>query len=237
MAKLNEHKSTPFIVADFETGGKDPKKNPLTEIGLLALRGDTFEEIGRYSSLIKPYDDKLEYTEEAEKITGLTEKKLIKEGKELFVVQEEVIEFLKTANIFNSKTGHKPVLIAHNALFELAYFQHFFSYNDKKSEFSKLFQGMEDYHGNFIISHVDTIHIAKMIWAANIKMKSFTLESVCERATIGLPDGHRAMNDVIPTTELVRQSVRVLRTFESGAAGVVNEEGQVSFRDTFKFQF
>lgn len=237
MAKvLNEHKATPFVIADFETGGRDPKKNPITEIGLLALKGDTLEEIGRYNALIKPYDPKLEYTEEAANITGLTEKKLEKEGKLLSVVQEEVIKFLQDANVHNSKTQHKPVLIAHNASFELAYFQHFFEYNGKSKELPKLMQGMEDYYDNYVLSYVDTIHIAKFIWGGNIKMKSFNLEAVCDRATIALPDGHRAMNDVIPTTELIRQVIKMLRTFESGG-GSIDAEGQLSFRDNFKFQY
>lgn len=233
MAKFSEHKATPYIICDFETGGLDMKKNALTEIAMIAIKGDTLEEIGRYESLIKPYG--LAYDPKAIEVTGLTPKLLEKEGKDMAVVFEEVTNFLKYANINNSRTGHKPVMIAHNAGFEVMCFQALFATAGKSEEMVNYFHGQKDYFGNFVIGYMDTVQIAKWLWSANARVKNFKLTDVCEKSGISLVDAHRAMNDVIPTTEFVRKAIKMLRAGESGNVGTVGEDNTVVYRKHFQF--
>lgn len=235
MAKVtNEHKSAPWIIMDVETSGREPKKHGLTEIAMMAIRGDTLEEIGRYESLIKPYSYEVE--EEATKITGLNEAKLEKEGKDIEIVGAEVIKFLEDANIFNNTGQHKPILVAHNATFEGKWLQHLFDKIKKKDKIDKLLQCNEDYYGNMQPVYVDTMQLARMLFAANIRVKSMSLEVTCESLGVALADGHRAMHDVIPTSEVLKQSIKMLRSAQTGVANT-DVDAQLSFRSGFQFEF
>lgn len=234
--KPGEHKSTPFAITDFETGGLDLSKYAITEIAILGIKGDTLEETARYESLIKPYSDKYAYDQEAFEKTGLSITKLEKEGKPIDIVINEVIETLDKINVYGSSRAHKVVMIAHNATFEVQCYQHLFNVTGKLKEFEKIFQGNKDYYGNFHPAYMDTQQLAKFLYAANVRQKYYNLEAVCERAGIGMADGHRAMNDVIPSTELVRYIIKLMRAAESGQ---VKEDsvGAVSFRSGFKYEF
>lgn len=236
MAKLEEHKVSPFVVIDFETGGLDKKKHALTEIAMYAIEGDSLQEIGRYESLIQPYGK--EYDPKALQITGLSLEKLEREGKPFKEVCKEVEDFLNTANVYQSRTGYKPIIVAHNALFEVGCLQHL--QNEGGVPIDKLLHGMIDYYGNFIPSVVDTMHLAKFLWAANSRQKKYTLEAVMERAGIPLIDAHRAMNDVLPSTDFLKWVIKLLRGAESG--GITTSSGgengeNTSFRSNFHFQY
>lgn len=233
MAKLQDHKAAPYIITDFETGGFDLTKQGVTEISMTAIRGDSFEEIGKYEALIAPYG--LDYDQIAFDKTGISLKLLNKEGKSIERVVEEVVVFLEKANIHNSKTGNKPILVGHNPSFENMCFQAIFSHVKRLKDLEKLFQGSHDYHGNFQITFIDTIHLARMIWAANPRVKSFNLEAVCEQAGIAQADGHRASADVLPTMEFFKQTIRNMRTVEIGGGSKEQVQGS-SFRDGFAFE-
>lgn len=229
MAKIAEHKANPWIITDFETGGVELHKDAITEIAMQAIRGDTLEEIGRYESLIKPYD--ANYDEKAFEKTGLSLAKLEKEGKPFATVVKEVTEFLKSANVHNNTTQYKPVLVAHNAPFEVQCFQHLFQGAEKELE--KLLQGSWDFHKHFIPAYLDTMQIGRMLLAANIRVKSFSLETICEQVGVPVADGHRAMNDVLPTGEFLKHAIKALRAAEAGSAVGVDKE--LSFRNNFYF--
>lgn len=235
MAAKNEHKSAPWIITDFETGGVKLAKNPITEVAMSAIRGDNLELIERYETLIKPYgyDQGYEYEEIAFEKTGLNIAKLEKEGKPFDVVYEEVTAFLKRCNIFNNTTMYKPVLVAHNAPFEQQCWQHFFCYAKKEKEMEKLLQCSWDYHGHCVPAYLDTMQLSRMLFAANIRVKTCSLEITCEQLGIATADGHRAMNDVIPTEEVVKRCIKLLRSSDTGVASDVDQE--LSFRNTFQF--
>lgn len=235
MAKLNEHKSAPWIITDFETGGVNMAKTSITEIAMSAINGATLEEIGRYEALIQPYGAELgyEYDPIAFEKTGLSIAKLEKEGKPIDVVFKEVCEFLDKANIYNNKTMHKPILCAHNALFENQCFQHLFAYFKATDKLEKLLQGAYDFYGNFILAYVDTMQLSRMLFASNIRVKTCSLEITCEQLGIPSADGHRAMNDVVPTEEVLKRAIKLLRSADTGKESNVDQE--LSFRNTFQF--
>lgn len=235
MAKLNEHKSAPWIITDFETGGVDLSKTPITEIAMSAINGATLEEIGRYESLIQPYGAELgyEYDPIAFEKTGLSMAKLEKEGKPVAEVFKEVCEFLEKANIYNNKTMYKPILVAHNALFENQCFQHLFNYFNKIAQLEKLLQGAYDFYGHYVLAYMDTMQLSRMLFAANIRVKTCSLEITCEQLGVATADGHRAMNDVVPTEEVLKRAIKLLRSADTGVASKTDQE--LSFRNTFQF--
>lgn len=233
MALKVEHKATPYIVVDFETGGTDLVKEAIAEISMSAYRGDTLELIAEYDALIKPYGK--EYNPKAIQVTGLTVDLLEREGKDFETVCAEVYAFLVKANVHNSKSGHKPVIVAHNGLFELKCFQHL-QENDpnKKIKLDSLFGGQFDYYGNYIISVIDTLELAKFRYAHNHRQVKYTLEHVMGTAGIEVVDGHRARNDVNPTSTFFKQIIADLR--QDGKSKQSDEGKVASFRDTFHFQ-
>ena len=238
----SDHKFTSYIIMDFETGGKDPSEVALSEIGMIGLRGDTLEEIGRYSSLIKPYPQIMSpktkkpfiYEDEAIRITGLTQELLEIEGKDIAKVNEEVLMFLALCNINKSRTGYKPVIVAHNALYEVRCIQQLMTIMGAEKQYAAALHGDTDFFGNFQPHYLDTIDMGKELWAHNQRMTSFNLDSVLERAAIERPDGHRAMNDVIPTTQFFSDTVKSMRSTQGASTDSV---GNKSYRDNYKFKF
>lgn len=231
MINKQAHKASPFVVMDFETGGIDKKKSAISEIAAYAFEGDSLREIDRYETLVKPYGK--DYDPKAEAVTGLTKEKLEEEGKDFKIVCQEFGAFLQKANVHNSTTGYKPIIVAHNAGFELGFLQHM--QKEGGLAIDKLLHGQTDYHGNFVPSILDTMHLAKMLWAANVRQTKYTLEATMERAGIPLIDAHRAMNDVLPSTDFLKMVIRMLR----GGGGVAKEDSEdttSSFRKEFHFK-
>lgn len=234
----DKHKATPYLITDFETGGFDMKKEAITEIGMLAVKGDTLEEIGRYSALIKPYGK--EYADEAVAKTGLSPAFLEKNGKPIDVVLLEATEFIVSTNIYNSKTNFKPIIVGHNPAFEVRCFQALAEEAKRLKlpgmmELKKLFHGDEDYYGNYQPAVIDTISLAKMLFAANKRIFDYKLTTVAERMSVNIPDAHRAMSDVIPTWEILKQIITGLR--EGGGNNTQSNQTVSNFRDNFHFKY
>lgn len=244
------HKFTSYCIVDFETGGLEMDKCGLTEIAIQSIKGDTLEKINEYESLIAPHQIlnsrgewmNARYDEGAFKVTGLSVEKLKAEGKDIDEVAKEVEQCLIEANTFKSKTGWKPVLVAQNAQFEVKCFQQL---AHGRFDLSKYFHGQEDFFGNFAPHYIDTIDLAKMLWAQNTRMTAYKLGDILDRAGIPIFDAHRAMNDVRPSTQFIEWVIRMLRVADkSGLLSTIgktetNEEGeQINNNDrTFKFQF
>lgn len=243
MPKVTKHKATPYIVIDFETGGLEMDKCALTEIAMVAFEGDSLEKIGEYETLIAPHQiyrggnwHDAEYHEGAAKVTGLTKERCALEGKDIDEVVKEVQEFWINANVHKSKTGYKPVIVAHNAQFEDKCMQNLAS---GRFDLSKFFHGQTDFYGNFHLHYIDTLDLAKLLWAANSRQTAYKLGDVLDRAGIPIYDAHRAMNDVRPSTEFVQWIIKLLRAAElSGVLNQSKQEGEgVNSGRTFKFQF
>jgi DNA polymerase III alpha subunit (gram-positive type) len=60
----------------------------------------------------------------------------------------------------------------------------------------------------------------------------YNLAACCERAGIEMIDGHRAMNDVMPTTDLLRYFITRLR---SNSEVTVNDGVAIAHRQTFEW--
>lgn len=225
MGKVN-----PFIVIDFETGGLQGNKNPITEVAMLCVDGHTMEEIGRYDSYVKPYLG-YEYDPKALDYTNLTLEKLTKEGKDLEVVVREIVEKVKEWHQKTTNTHtKKPILVGHNVQFDISFLQQIFK--ETKNDLSKYFNGKLDFFGKFYPDYQDTQTLAKFAYGWDDNFNSFKLGNCIQRAGQTLTDAHKAINDVIGTKELLIHFVNKLRE-----EGDIKGSNKVRFREKFRFQF
>jgi DNA polymerase III epsilon subunit-like protein len=145
-----------FIAFDFETGGVESVKNPVTEIALISITGDKLETISSYQSLIQPYDDTLIYDPRAEKVSGISKEMAEAEGQPIRLVAEQTIAMMEQANTRQEKNaGLRPILIGHNAQFDIAFLTHLMYYGflgtktDYQKELERVLHGRRDHYGNF----------------------------------------------------------------------------------------
>jgi DNA polymerase III alpha subunit (gram-positive type) len=206
-------KQANFIVFDCETGGFDETKNPITQIALLVIDGKTLKELGRFEMYIKPYDG-LEITKSALDVTGL---KMIdiNKGYDKKEAVDILCKFFKK-HVINNRPENRPVLVGHNVQFDMRFL--FYIFESCKKD---LFSFVSD-------STVCTMAQAKMCYPEATSLK---LEKVCEMSGIKLNDAHKAMNDVVATTDVFRYFINKMRNSE---ASIVSTETKKS---RLKFQF
>lgn len=226
-----------YAIIDFETGGLDrkdqlhAKKYPVTEFGGLAINGVTLEKIIQYDNLVKPYDNDLLYDKEAARITGITKELCEWEGVPLKELVEDLCTFFKEANLHNSRTA-LPICLSHNWPFDGPFLQDLF--RRANVDLSKYVRGFKDCYGNFMPHGICSIDLAKECWGDVTDTDTkYDLTACCSRAGIEVADGHRAMNDVLPLTDLVRYFFTRSR---SGSSEVKVVDGvATSHRATFEW--
>jgi len=227
-----------FVILDFETGGLDrkegmhAKKYPVTEFAAIAINGVTLEQIVKYDNLVKPYDNALIYDPQAAQITGISRALCEKEGIPLRDLVNDIVTVFEEANIYKTKTA-LPICISHNWPFDGPFLQDIF--RRAKIDLSKYTRGWMDCYGNFNPHGICSIDWAKALWGdVTDNTTKYTLQAVCEKASISFYDGHRAMNDVIPLTDFVRYAITRLR---SGSSDVtVGSGGEIQVhRKTFEW--
>lgn len=220
------NKINPYIIIDFETGGVDPKLNPVTEFAGISINGDDFTQIASYESLFNYYSD-LEYTEGAIKATGITHE-IIGTGGAFKDVMAGIIDFFEKSKIYGASAQYKPVLVGHNLKFDIGFLHQIFSI--AKKDLSKYVQGDFDYFGNFQPVYLDTMSLSRLCWGNDETMPNYKLESCIEKAGLELNDAHRAMNDVKGTVELFTFLSRKMRSNST-----VSESEKTRIREYFKF--
>ena len=148
--KVNQN----FVVLDIESGGYNPNENLLTQIGFIVVDGFTMQEKYRFNSYIYPYDDKLYISKQASELTGITKEKLLKEGRPLKDVLNEICNILKGFKV----SYYLPVLVGHNISFDQMFLENVFNRvygpNSGKNGVCKLY----DY---ILKSSVDTMVLAR----------------------------------------------------------------------------
>lgn len=223
-------KTAPYVIFDFESGGFSAQKNPMTEIALLSIYGDTLQTITEFDALATYYDDNLVYEQEALNATHISHE-MIKKGIPIKDVVNGVIKFFQESTV-HSGAKHKPILVGHNPQFDIPFLQQIFS--KTKKDLSKYIAGKEDFYGNFQPAYIDTIRQAQMLWGDDETMTSHKLIDCINKAGLELVDAHRAMNDVVATKDLLVYIINKMR--QSGTE--INVSGMVehkTFRKSFKF--
>lgn len=187
-----------YIVFDCETGGLDPKKNPITQYAAVILDGSTLKELDRFETFVKPYGD---LTIEKQALDSTMVKMSdVNSGMNLKNFVSTAIEFWESHRVkCRIKEMGRLVPVGHNVTFDISFINHALKLENKKSMNEWMFP-------NFI----DTWGLAKLAWCVT-KDEKTNLTASCEKAGIRLTDAHGAMNDVEATCELLRWFQRQLR--------------------------
>jgi len=211
-----------YIVFDCETGGLSPKRNPITEIALIACEFGTFKEINRFETFVRPYAD-LVIEEKALEMTNITLKE-INQGIDYKELVKLLIQFFQLSTPRGGK-GNRfyPILVGHNVSFDIGFVKEIFQFAGRN---------LHDYvaSNNEEVDRICTLKLSKAKWIDNGK---YNLEACCKRAGITLTDSHRAMADVAATKKLVEI---LLKPVIKNAKGEVEEEtnGVQEFRKQFE---
>lgn len=209
-----------YIVFDCETGGLDPKVNPITEIAFIAFQGEDFKEIGRYEAFCQPYGENPKYEPKALELTGIT-MDMINQGKDHKTFVREIIAFITSSK----KRGRlKPVLIAHNAQFDQGMIEECFRVAGKN---------IYDYVERIFF---DTAHLSRL---KDPDKKKHNLATACERFGIEIVNAHRAMDDVEATYQMFTQYFGLVRSGNQHDLFSDIQPGEIvagsAFREEFKF--
>lgn len=221
-----------LVVFDIETGGFSPDKNPLVEVCFICYDTITFEEVGRYESLIKPYynhpltGEPLEYTEGAMNTHGISIEQMNDQGKELGVVMKEIVSHLKA---WKTPGMHgKPMLAGHNI-------HHFdIPYIDTCMSWFKL-----NWSAEVCGTVFDTLHIARLVWPQTIKddptktIADHKLETCCTAVGVELTDSHRASGDTEANAQMVLKWIDMLR----GRGSVITAKDEDSNNKAKPYKF
>jgi len=210
-------KANTFFVLDLETGGRDQYANPITEIGICVVDGDTLQVIEEYESLIKPYED-LEILPEAIELTGHTVKKLERDGANAADVIKDIKQLAKKHRVGKYDISY-PIIVAHNSAFERNFLQAFFAMHD------------EDLYDHFTSYMQDTLYMALQIWGDTGSVK---LVNCLEKAGLVVYDAHTALADARATKDLFIYFLAQLRNDTDIKIGSADTP---SFRESFKFEF
>lgn len=248
MAAPNTGKIYTAVVLDWETGGLNPNKNGVTQIGMQAIRLDTFEIFASYKTYVKPYHyiDTLnkkvvrkkkdieaekamlmEYDwEMMKKYTGITRDMMEEQGLELPQVVAEMVAFFESAQLTKGKST-LPIIIGQNIGFDIGFLQQVCAYT--KTSLKNKVATAEGYNG-LVIKTLDTIDLARLMFAANPKVSSYSLGLLCGQLDIDLIDAHDALADVEATGDVVRVLANKMRSSSGDGETMVKEKQRNTWR-------
>lgn len=199
-----------YIVFDCETGGLDPKANPITQYAAVILDGITLKEKDRFETYIKLYGD-LVIEKDAIKHTMVS----MADVNNGMKIADFVAAVTKWWNgyiaVTKSRDAGRLVAVGHNVPFDIGFVNAALRHVNRSDSIYKYIQP------NFI----DTYALGKMTWGLTGKEK-LNLTACCGYAGITLKDAHGAMNDVEATAELFRYFVKKMRS----KAGKKNSSGE-----------
>lgn len=211
-----------IVCIDCETGGFSPQKNPLTQISFIAIDSVNLQELVRFDTLIKPYDESLYITKEASELTGITLDMCKSKGRDLKEVLEEMNGIFKSLKV----SYYIPHLLGHNLNFDLMYltngYDRVYGPNSGKCGVNKLF--------DFVLSAVeDTMLLARKKFVNN-EVADFKLNTLAAYIGYENTHAHNALADVETTIEVYKYLIGSLRS-----DGKNNY--QAAQKKDFKFQF
>ena len=209
-----------YIVYDTETGGLNPKKNPITQFACVILDYRTLKEIDRWETYVRPYND-LVIERQAIEHTMVSMSD-VNRGMKLHDFINTLIKLLSSHFASSKKKEFGRLIpVGHNVTFDNGMLEYAFNLEEKN---------LYDYIYPNII---DTFPLAKLTWGIEGTEK-LNLATCCERAKISLTDAHGAMNDVEATADLFRFFMKKLR---SKKGGVLDDDDEIRARGQKFFEF
>ncbi len=209
-----------ITICDFETGGLDYKKNPVTEVGMLNFDARTLAVNWEYQSFVKPYADKvidpIVYTKTHVRPEDVAN------GQDFKAVIADMSELFKSARQKGSKGDFgKTIFAGHNFVrFDRPYAEELFAC-DKKNIY--------DFVSGEII---DTLPLARMSFIKNLD--KFDLSVCCNHIGYELVNAHSAMDDVRANFALLKYLIQN-GTGGGVRVGVDNVKQESKFRKYFNF--
>lgn len=194
-------------IFDFETGGLDCKKNPITEVAI-QITDERYKVIDSYEAIVKPYDGLV-----IEPIALQTQGRVLSDldaGEDIKVVADNLVNIFRKHSI-NNKNG-KSILCGHNVGFDIAFLKEVISKSSFKTDLSKLVQS-----NNGEIDRLDSLQMARFFWDRDWKSdeaNSISLSNACKRVGIKLINAHNAMPDVDATRKLLKYFSNLSETKE-----------------------
>lgn len=184
------------MVLDNETGGLDRLLHPITQFAAI-LYDSKFEEINRFSTFVKPYNN-LQITEKALSKTMVTMAQINK-GEDVKNFVSMLIQFAKQGRSKGGKRIKKSVIVGHNVTFDIGFLRYAFDLVGEKLE-----DHFESNNGE--IDYLDTMKMAYQRWPkfSSDESDKYNLTACCSRLNIKLHDAHGAMADVIATSKVYK---------------------------------
>lgn len=188
-------KKSKFMVMDVETGGLDPMSNPITQFAATVLDYNTLQEIDRFETFVRPYNElKIERAALDKTMLTMTQ---INSGLPVEEFVSQMVAFWKKHRASTADIG-RSIAVGHNINFDACFLTYALALCGYQ---------WEDFFQEVM---VDTMYLGKMVWCLTGSEK-LTLGACCERAGISLVDAHGAMNDAEATADLFRFFVRRMR--------------------------
>lgn len=206
-----------YVAFDVETGGFEPTQNPIVQIAMVAMDGNTLDEIDRYETFIKPYDN-LVLTKGSFETHHLSPTD-IENGLSKKDAQNEIASFLNR-NSVSRNMGKRPIMVAHNANFDMKFLRHLFESSNKP---------FSDRKGGIVHDQAICTMVMGKMFIPNIK--SLALESLCDVLEVELGRAHHAMYDTVACADVFRKLTLLMRHGEiKTSSSKVKKK-----RETFQF--
>ena len=229
-----------YIILDTETGGLNSNLSPILELGFISIDPVSLNQSARYEEYVmcencsiiteqeynaisaisaipnNPYFEGF-ISSKALEMNGITIDTIIKKGKSVKTVVSECIEMFQSVKCGSRYT--KPVLVGHNILFDVDFLDKMFSVC--KKDLSKYIEGKISPSGNWYPMVIDTIFLAKM---RDPMANSYNLRAVSDSMNIELSNAHRAIYDVLATSEIFKKTVAKIRSEETNGAEVKKQK-------------
>lgn len=157
-----------YTVVDIETTSLDSYKGEILEISAIKVRNK--KEVGNFSELIKINNEVGYFTT---RLTGITNKMVEQEGKDLIYVLQEFQKFLG-----------KDIIIGHNVNFDIDF----------------IYDSMEDNLNEYLSNdYIDTLRISRKVLP---NLKHHKLDNLIDYFNLVKRNEHRALNDCALTNQV-----------------------------------
>lgn len=177
---------------DYETTGLNPYYNEPIEIAIKKINSENY-----FQSLITPELNGINYQyvpQKIQEITGITDKDIIKSGKNIDDVSLSLLEYMK------HNSGEGPIyILAHNGyLFDFIFFRKMINeYLSKEGVKTrrKSFKNMIDR-----FEYIDTVLVARLL----LRDETVRQPSLCKKYNIINESEHRAYGDIIALEKIYK---------------------------------
>jgi len=180
-----------LLFADVETGGLNPEKHSLLQVGIAAYKDGKI--VDTLNIFIK--EDTYCVTPEAMKINGLDLAEIKKNGIDKFAAVDMIVRFIEK----NFGT-EKPILTGHNVNFDKNFLQQLFLYTSNN---------IEKFIGHRMI---DTMSLLWGLYdAGKVPFEACNSKGAFDHFEIVVEKLHDALDDTLATVKLYKECIKLIK--------------------------